>query len=308
MASLRASLAAALVALALVTAACGTGEVAEMPAADPAPQRGGTLRIALADEVGTIDPLFASTRAERLVARQIYEPLVAMQSGPFQGTRRLRGIARSLEPRRGATLWIAHLRAGVSFSDGTRLDADAVKANAARWIAAGAVPGLGFVDSPRPGLVRFFAERPLPDLERTLARAELGLVAPAAIAAAGEGAVHRPRSGAGPFELRERDGGDVLLARNSTWWGTPLGLGPGVDQVELLVAEDAPQRAEQLEAGEIQVADELRASVADAIGADPLLVTLAGRSAILGVACSVRGLDTAAADQPLADVWLTDLG
>lgn len=279
-----------------------------MPSASPAQRPGGTLRIALADPVATVDPLFASTRAERLAARQIYEPLVSRQAGPFEQARRLPGIARSLRSRRDATLWIARLRPGVTFSDGAPLDALAVKANAARWIAAGAVPGLYSVDSPRPGLVRFLLDGPDADFDRALAQAELGLVAPAAIAAARRGEVRRPRSGAGPFELRERDAGGILLARNAGWWGTELGLGPGVDQVELLEAGDAAQRVEQLESGQVQIADQLRSTMAAAVGADPLLVTLAGRVATLGVACSVRGLDAAAAEQPLADVWLTDLG
>lgn len=265
------------------------------------------MRIALADPVETVDPLFASSRAERLAARQIYEPLVSRQDGPFEQTRRLPGIALSVRARRQATLWVARLRPGVTFSDGAALDAGAVTANAARWIAAGAVPGLGSADSPRPGLVRFFFDGPEPDFGRTLARAELGLVAPAAIAAAAGGEIRRPRSGAGPFELREIDADGALLARNAAWWGTAHGLGPGVDQLELIDAEGASQRLEQLESGQVQVADQLLDSAAAAVAADPLLVRIAGRAATLGVAYSVRGLDEAAAAQPLADVWLTEL-
>lgn len=279
-----------------------------MPAAGPIPQPGGTLRIAMAERIETTDPLFATTRAERLVARQVYEPLVSLQSGPFGQTRRLPGVVRSLRSQRRATVWIARLRPGIEFGDGERLDADAVKANAERWVEAEPgrrlLAGLAFVDSPRPGIVRFFLESPQDHFARTLARAELGLIAPRAIAAAGGGEVRRPQAGAGPFELREREGEKLLLARSASWWGSALGLGPGVDQIEVLGEEGAKLRIEQLESGLVQVADAVRAA---AIDGNPALATVPGRGTAIAVERSVRGIGSAVAAQPLADVWLTDL-
>lgn len=241
----------------------------------------------------------------------MYEPLVSRQTGPFGQTRRLPGIARSLDSRRDDTLWIARLRPGVAFTDGEPLDVDAVKANAERWMEVGAgpeiVPELSFVDSPRPGLVRFFLDGPEPDFGRRLSQPELGLAAPAAIASAGGGPIRRTQAGTGPFELRERSGDRVLLARNAAWWGTPLGLGPGVDQVELLSSEDEKARLEQLRSGQAQVADQLGDGAAADVASDPLLTTVVGGGEVLGIERSVRGIASAAADQSLADVWLTNL-
>lgn len=263
----------------------------------------------MAEGVETTDPLFVSTRAERLVARQIYEPPVSLQSGPFGGTRRLPGVVRTLRSQRDATLWIARLRPGIEFGDGERLDADAIKANAERWIALEPgrrlVAGLAFVDSPRPGIVRFFLDSPQAEFAHTLARAELGLIAPRAIAAAGGGEVRRSQAGAGPFELREREGEKVLLARNASWWGSPLGLGPGVDQIEILGEEGAKLRAEQLESGLVQVADAIRSTAIADQG--PVLTSVPGRGVGIAIERSVRGISSAAAAQSLADVWLTDL-
>ncbi len=47
------------------------------------PEPAGTLRVALADGIDTLDPLLADERAERLAARQIHEPLFSRQAGPF---------------------------------------------------------------------------------------------------------------------------------------------------------------------------------------------------------------------------------
>ena len=60
-----------------------------------APEPGGTLTIAVADGIDTLDPLRVSNRSERLASRQIYEPLRTWQTGPFGNTKRRPGIARS---------------------------------------------------------------------------------------------------------------------------------------------------------------------------------------------------------------------
>ena len=100
----------------------------------------------------------------------------------------------------------------------------------------------------------------------------------------------------------------MLLARNADWWGTPLGLGPGVDQVELTVIPVAARRIDGLLSGAVDVADELGGGAAmKRIADDPLLTVVRGPAVKLGLERSVRGIDSAAAAQALADVWLTDL-
>ncbi|MBA2522669.1 MAG: hypothetical protein H0V25_04975 [Solirubrobacterales bacterium] len=290
---------------------CGNEEDGGTAAAAGAtPEAGGTLRIAAAGAIESLDPLLAARRGERLAARQIYEPLVSQESGPFGQTRRRPGLVPSLEPSAGGTIWTARLRPGVHFSDGEPLDADAVLANASRWMqepaGAALLPELRAVDSPRPGLVRFQLDRPTPDFPDELEHGELGLVAPDAMIAGG--AALRPNAaGTGPFELRESEPGRTLLARNASWWGSRLGLGPGVDQIELTEVDDRRSRGEQLENGAVELADDLGAPIARTVAEDPLLTVVGNAGALLGVERSVRGVESAADDQPLADVWLTDL-
>ena len=274
-----------------------------------APDPSGTLRLAVPGAMKTIDPLLASSPVERLASRQVYEPLVTRQAGPFGLTRLRPGLIRSFEPSSGATLWTATLRRGVRFGNGQPFDADAVLANVDRWSSVNPgpelLPELNVAFSPRPGIVSFQLDRPSARFPRRLASARLAIVAPGPLA--GLGGAPLPLGGApsgtGAFDLRERDGTRTLLARNPTWWGSPLGLGPGVDQIELL---NAPDGAELLLGGAVDVVAELGSAEARRVAADPLL-TVVRRGGILGMERSVRGIESARVDQPLADAWITDL-
>ncbi len=275
------------------------------------PEAGGTLTISLADEVDTLDPLAAASRAERLASRQIYEPLRTWQTGPFGETRRRPGIARSIRPSPDATSWTATLRRGVTFQNGESFDADAVLVNVDRWLASAAgralLPHLNAADSPRPGRVRFILDRPDDDFGRSLADPRLGLVAPGPLVGRDGSPARLDAAGTGPFEFRGRDDGGILLARNANWWGTTLGLGPGVDQIDLTTDPIPGHRLEELLSGAVEVADELGSGAADRIADAPLLTAVRGAAVTIGLERSVRGIDSATAVQSLADVWLTDL-
>ncbi len=267
--------------------------------------------MALADPIEALDPLLARGRAERLAARQVHEPLVSRESGPFGQAKRRSGLAQSIKGTDGNTIWTARLRRGVRFQDGEPLDADAVLANAERWMSVepgpSLLPDLAAVDSPRPGRVRFLLERSNRRFPGELGSARLGLVSPAALADAGAAPVRPGPTGTGPFEFREGAGARVLLARNSAWWGTPLGLGPGFDQIELFNVANARRRARTLLDGSADVAGALPGAWARRITQDPLLTYIGGRGRAMGMTRAVRGIESAEADQSLADAWLTDL-
>lgn len=308
----RVGLAAVALVAGLVAAGCGgEDEVGGTPPLPQTPERSPLMRIAIAEPVGTIDPLFARTRGARLVSRQVYEPPIARESGPFAESEGRPGPGRGLTSAAGDRRWRLRLRPGVRFHDGTPLDASAVTVNVGRWldsgIAARLLPGLIAVDSPRPGLVRFRFAAAVPDLPAKLANARLGLVPPAEIEQRGSAPIRPGTPGTGPFELRERAADRLLLARSSDWWGTQLGLGPGLERLEFVVIGGEFDRVEQLADGEIAVADELGPLTARALRREPLLTAVRGGQMKIGLERSVRGIDSAVAAQSLADTWLTEL-
>lgn len=307
----RAALATAAGWAALVLAA-GCGEQDDGPAAPAGgtPEPTSTLRIATGERIETLDPLLADDRAERLASRQVHEPLISRLSGPFAQARQRPGLARSFRSRNGDTVWTVRLRGGVRFQNGEPLDAAAVQVNAERWLALAPgralLPQLAYTDFPRQDIVRFLLSRPTPGFPRQLADPRLGLVAPKVLARAGHGEVERGPTGTGPFELRESSPDRTLLARNAAWWGGEQGLGPGVAEIELLAKPSSRLRLAALEGGSVEIADELGRGMLRRVERNPLLSVVTGGGA-LALERSVRGIESARADQPLSDVWLTDL-
>ncbi|MDX6615243.1 MAG: peptide/nickel transport system substrate-binding protein [Solirubrobacterales bacterium] len=270
---------------------------------------GGTLVYTLPALPNDLDPLAASSRDARLVTRQIHEPLVASLAGPYDDSSRRPGLAQSIHPSPNQTIWTLRLRDGVSFTDGTLFSASAVLANARRWqsLAAGRelLPSLFAVDAPRPDVVRFFFNRPTPDLPRRLSSPQLGIVAPESLKpASGESArVAGGGIGTGPFEPTRTVTGELVLTRNPSWWGTPLGLGPALDSIDFRGVSGAAERIALLRGGQAQVAGSIPDTDLDAIAADPLLTSIPGG---IGMERSVRGIDST---EPISfsSVWLTTI-
>jgi peptide/nickel transport system substrate-binding protein len=300
--------------MAVLLGGCGSGDEEQVSdGAGGAPGGGGELVWALPEGPGTLDPLFARTPTERLVARQMYEPLVERLAGPFDDPRRVPGIARVVRPTGDPTVWKVELRPGVRFGDGAPVNAAAVLANAERWQALPELSGLPpqpqlFVFAPKPPYeVRFKLAEPDPGFGRKLASPALGLVSPPALRRGpdeevGFGPI--ADSGGGPFELRERGAGALVLARNAEWWGTERALGPGLDLLEFSVEPSAGERAMALRDGVAQVASELNGPTLRVLGMDPLLTVVSDDEGIVAER-SIRGIPPDDAVPSLNGVWRT---
>ncbi|MDX6638697.1 MAG: peptide/nickel transport system substrate-binding protein [Solirubrobacterales bacterium] len=299
------------IAATLAPAGCGSSVSGPVGAAGALPAPSGTLVIALPGRPGTLDPLLAATSSQELLARQLYEPLAETLTGPYDDLRRVAGPARSVRGSSNAEIWRVRLRPGIKFQDGSRLDAAAVLANAVRWRATPAgralLPGLTAADSPRPDLVRFFLDRSDPRFRARLASPRLGLVSPNALASAG--GPGGGRAGSGPFELRQRSAGQVVIARNASWWGTGRRLGPALDTVELDYVPGAAARAKLVRTGQAQIATALTSTLAASLARDPLIsVRGHGTTGFTALERSVRGVGFAGRAPALSGAWLTTIG
>jgi peptide/nickel transport system substrate-binding protein len=149
----------AMVAL-LVVGACGTGEATTAPAGTPAgsgastvPETAApptaqplgrdpdTLVVAVDAFNADFDPASAYLLSEALIWRGIYESLVRLKGDSASEVEPL--LADTWDHNADSTVWTFHLHPGIKFTDGTPLDAAAVKANYVRTI--GLALGTNFI-------------------------------------------------------------------------------------------------------------------------------------------------------------------
>ncbi len=278
------------------------------------PGAGGSVTWAFAERPETLDPLYADAPGEMLVARQIHEPLMEELTGPLEGDPTVPGLALSAEPSADWTVWRLRLRPGVRFQDGSAFNASAVLANVERWLATPEgqelLPAL-LVDAPTQNLVRFILPFPDRRFDQTLASPQLGVLSLGAIEAAAGGELDpgdATDSGTGPFELRERAGDRLLLARNTAWWGAERSLGPGIDQLEFLAVADVDERLAQLTDGTVQVASDLGPVEISRVRGDPLLTVVPGANGTeTAIERSIRGVPPGQVAPSLNGIWRTGI-
>ena len=225
------------------------------PTASPSPKlpRGGTLRVALSTPIGSIDPRIAD--ANPLVAAQIFEGLVARgQNGqvPALATKWLVGA--------DGRAWTFTLRDGLTFHDGTPVDAVAV----AKSLGRTNDPLIEKAEAPDARTVVLTTRVSYGPLLSALATTPYLIVSPAS-----------RTSGTGPF--RVPTGADavrpLVLERNDRYWradasGQKL---PYLDQVSFTAIADSGTRLASIRAGNIDFVQDLALGDIGTIRTDPSL-------------------------------------
>jgi peptide/nickel transport system substrate-binding protein len=288
--SLALSLAGLATASALLLAGCSADA---SPSDTPAtPTAGGTLTYATGfGEPTCLDPHVGGNMPQALVGTNVLESLFSQdETGAI-----VPWLAESGVAAEDGLSWDVTLRDGITFTDGTPMDAAAVAANVAHMkdpetASSTAILALGKVSSVEvvsPTVARFVLSEPDSALLESLAQTWLAMESPAGLERGMEANCEAP-IGTGPFVFSEWVKQDhVTLTRNDDWTSAPAGAtheGPAyLDTIEWRFIPDPATRFAALQSGEVDVIDEMQpdnvvAATADGSGLDVLTGALPGAS------------------------------
>ncbi|MEU7815938.1 ABC transporter substrate-binding protein [Pseudonocardia sp. NPDC049154] len=255
-----------LIAAALAVSVLGLAGCAAAPGeATPqnsTPRPGGTLRFAVSSDQGCLDPQQVASTDSIYAARQIVDSLT--DQDPRTGAI-TPWLATSWDSSPDATSYTFTLREGVTFSDGTPLDSDAVKANLDRIPELGLRAQLpkaylaGYVGTTVTSPTQFtvtFREPNVQFLQGTSTHS-LGILSPAS-AVASEDERCAAVVGSGPFTVRDyaKNSSITLAKRPGYAWPPPGSDHQGeayLDSVEFRIVPESGVRTGSLLSGEVDV-------------------------------------------------------
>ncbi|HLZ26684.1 MAG TPA: ABC transporter substrate-binding protein [Chloroflexota bacterium] len=238
------------------------------PAMHAGAQSSRTLVFAQSGDAVKLDPALIEDGLSARVTEQIFEGLVTFDGAT---TRIKPALAESWDTSADGKVWTFHLRQGVTFHDGTPLDAAAVKANFDRQQS-----GLGDPSHKSAEFIYWYNVVAFNDLfDHTdvidsstfqitlkdsngaflldLALFPFAIVSPGSLAMLASGAIPDITGapvGTGPFKFVEWVRGDhITLAANDNYWGGR----PQIDQVVIRVINDNAARFFELQAGNIDM-------------------------------------------------------
>lgn len=218
------------------------------------PVVGGTLRYGISADSNGINPAASSMSVNGLImGNAVFDTLSATtpdgQWVPY--------LAESFTPNDDNTQWTMKLREGVTFHDGTPLNADAVVVN---FESQRAHPLVGLAVKPfypEEGAITVVDDLTVtfnlldPDAKwPTAVSGQLGMVAsPTWLAAASEdGTLNQEPVGTGPFKFESRSEDSVTrFVRNDEWWNGEVYL----DAVEFFPVPDPDARNDLLFGGDL---------------------------------------------------------
>lgn len=270
---------------ALLAAACGGGdddggsagpttEGTEAP--ERQPRKGGELVFATESDVATLDVGAAAQPADKVITLGIYDPLTTYVDGelvPF--------LAETFESSEDLQTYDITLRDGVTFHDGTPLNADAVVQHFDRLkdpatgcpcqAQVSIIESMEMPNGPEGLAVRFHLATPSVGFGDLLAGSAGYIPSPTAVATYGADFKNHP-VGTGPFVLSELTPGErVVLTANPSYWGTDEDGTqlPYLDKLTIVPIADSGQRVAALQTGDIdmfQTADSATVAQAEKAG------------------------------------------
>ncbi|WP_281690203.1 ABC transporter substrate-binding protein [Pseudonocardia thermophila] len=240
-------------------AGCGAGGAAAAAPAGP-PQPGGTLRFAVSSDQGCVDPQQVGSNDSIYSLRQLVDSLT--DQDPETGELKP-WLATSWTSNPDATSYTFTLKSGVTFSDGTPLDAAAVKANFDRIPQLGARGTLpkgylaGYVGSTvlSPTEIKVDFDRPNVQFLQGTSTHSLGIISPASAALSDDERCAKV-IGSGPFVLESYTKNSSIVLSRRTGYTSPSSLAEHtgdayLDRLEFRIVPESGVRVGSLIAGEV---------------------------------------------------------
>jgi peptide/nickel transport system substrate-binding protein len=214
------------------------------------PKPGGTLTLALNEEVTTLNPQRAILPAEVMETSQINEPLwqenLEGELVPW--------LIEKVETSKGDRVYTLHLKKNVKFSNGQPMtSADVLftleEARKSEYWAE-LLSGIASVKAPSASTIVITNKEPAAELPAVLSQWSFG-IEPKNLAGETEKEWETHPIGTGPFAVKKFQRGVALtLEKNKYYWQTGM---PYLDEVVIKIAPDANARVAQLNAGELDV-------------------------------------------------------
>ena len=219
-----------------------------------------TIRLAYADQIaGGIDPaVFYSVEGDDLMLAT-YETLLTYRPGTIELAP---SLAKSWAVSPDGKAYTFHLQTGVTFHDGTPLNAEAVKKSFERAIAVKGGPSYMLtsvrrIDTPDPHTVVIHLSRPQSAfLDYNASMYGPKIVSPTAVAKHAVGNDHATKwlsqheAGTGPYYLASyKPAGPFVLKRYDHYWGTPA----KTETIEISVVPNIGDQILQLRSGQLDL-------------------------------------------------------
>jgi len=249
--------------LAAILAGCGPEQAASDTAHSDQPVTGGTLRVALDGDPQCLDPHQAGNNTALNVGRQLVDSLTDQhpQSGEI-----VPWLAERWEVSPDSRRFTFHLRQGATFSDGTPVDAAAVKANLEDVVKLGARSRLGSsylagvqrIDIADAHSVAIVFAQPNAQFLQATSTMTLGLLAPSTLARPASERCQGQLIGSGPFVLKQfvHNQAVSLQARTDYQWPSALAEHAGrawLEAIEFSIIVESGVRLGSLASGQIDV-------------------------------------------------------
>ena len=273
------------------------GIVGDQPDAEPTD--GGVLNFGVYAETAGLDPtvINGSGVAGGIELAAVYDTLLRYNPDTLEYEPQL---AESIEGNEDGSQWTLRLRDGVTFTDGTPLDAEAVVFSLQRFVDnesrfAGMVGRVERFETPDPLTVKFTLSEPWKTFPFMLAYVPGMVVSPTAVREMGDDEFNRHPVGAGPFTVgRYAPGEELVLEANDDYWDGR----PHLDGVRFTILQGAQANLEAMQSGELQAAFLREPQVVNEArdAGYPGYLNLPNLSALVLMNNGVRGQDRPTAD------------